>query len=83
MSQLGQARSPRPDPNGLLARQMNHQIPDAAAAAARMIAVCRPARSLGSAKRGAAITLDRKRARQLLGIDERPRHLDEFSACVL
>src|SRR5262245_42484236 len=27
---IGQVRSPPPDPNGLLARQMNHQILDAA-----------------------------------------------------
>src|SRR5262245_65551061 len=40
MSLVGQARPPRPDRDGLLARQMDHQIPDAAAAAARMIAVC-------------------------------------------
>src|SRR5262245_26588794 len=37
---MGQARSPRPDPTGLLARQINPQITDAAAAAVPMIAMC-------------------------------------------
>src|SRR5262245_20167344 len=37
---IGQARSPRPNPKGLLARQMNPQNPDAVAAAAPMITVC-------------------------------------------
>ena len=37
---LAQARSPWPDPKGLLARQMIPHIPDSAAAATRMIAVC-------------------------------------------
>src|SRR5262249_10581675 len=37
---LGQARSPRPDPKGLLVRQMTSHIPDPAAPTARVFAVC-------------------------------------------
>jgi hypothetical protein len=40
MTVLGQARSPRPDPKDLLARQLNFQIPDTFAATARMFGVC-------------------------------------------
>src|SRR5262245_14630123 len=40
MSEAGQARSPQPDPKGLLVRQMTSHIPDTAAPTARMFAVC-------------------------------------------
>jgi len=40
MSARGQARSPLPDPKGLLARLMLPHISDPAEAATRMITVC-------------------------------------------
>jgi hypothetical protein len=40
MTEMGQARSPQPDPKDLLARQMTPHITDAAASAARMITLC-------------------------------------------
>jgi|SRR5262245_60188264 len=40
MTAVGQARSPRPNLKGLLARQMNPQNPDTVAAAAPMVTVC-------------------------------------------